>query len=183
MDLEKLYEKYNTLIDAKSKVSEHIQDYADAIDGTQGGEKEKKLSTQIISKFFKHFPSLQNKALDAILDLCEDDDCMIRICAMKALPTMCKDSPEYISKIVYMLAQMLQLEDQEYNAVSSSLKLIYKDFSQDVIKSLFLFIQNSTDVSLREKCVTFILKTLLTTPVNGNKGEIEDTIIEESKNY
>ncbi|XP_044748938.1 apoptosis inhibitor 5 [Coccinella septempunctata] len=181
MDLGKLYEKYNILIDAKNNVSEHIQDYADAIEGARGGEKEKKLSTQILSKFFKHFPSLQIQALNAILDLCEDDDSMIRICAMKALPIMCKDSQEHLNKIVYILAQLLQLEDQEYNIASSSLKLIYKDFPQQVIKALFLFIQNSTDVNVREKCITFILKTLLTTPVNGSKEEIEDTIIEESK--
>ncbi|KAK9869942.1 hypothetical protein WA026_006040 [Henosepilachna vigintioctopunctata] len=181
MDLRKLYDKYNILIDAKNKVSEHVQDFADAIEGTHGGDKEKKLSTQILSKFFKHFPTLQTKALNAILDLCEDEDSMIRICAMKALPIMCKDSQEHLSKIVYILAQLLQLEDQEYNVASTSLKLIYKDFSQEVIKALFLFVQNSTDVAVREKSISFIIKTLLTTPVNGNKGEIEDTIIEESK--
>lgn len=35
--------------------------------------KEKKLAAQIIVKFFKHFPALQNQALNAIIDLCEDD--------------------------------------------------------------------------------------------------------------
>lgn len=35
--------------------------------------KEKKLAAQIIVKFFKHFPTLQNQALNAIIDLCEDD--------------------------------------------------------------------------------------------------------------
>lgn len=181
MDLGKLYEKYNILIDAKNNVSEHVQDFADAIEGARGGEKEKKLSTQILSKFFKHFPSLQIKALNAILDLCEDDDSMIRICAMKALPLMCKDSQEHLNKIIYILAQLLQLEDQEYNIAASSIKSIYRDFPQQVIKALYLFIQNSTDVNVREKCISFILKTLLTTPVNVNKDEIEDTIIDESK--
>lgn len=100
---------------------------------------------------------------------------------MKALPVMCKDSQEHLNKIVYILAQLLQLEDQEYNIAASSLKLIYKDFPQQVVKALFLFITNSTEVNVREKCLTFIIKTLLPTSVNGSKDEIEDEVIEESK--
>ncbi|KAJ8976700.1 hypothetical protein NQ317_005918 [Molorchus minor] len=75
--LEELYEKYNILSDAKDKVSQHSKEYLECIEGTKGNEKEKKLAAQIISKFFKHFPSLQDQALNAILDLCEDDDSML----------------------------------------------------------------------------------------------------------
>lgn len=46
----------------------------EAIEGTKGDEKLKKLAAQIISKFFKHFPTLQCQAIEAIFDLCEDDN-------------------------------------------------------------------------------------------------------------
>lgn len=53
---------------------QHTKEYLEAIEGTKGDEKLKKLAAQIISKFFKHFPSLQCQAIEAIFDLCEDDN-------------------------------------------------------------------------------------------------------------
>lgn len=40
----------------------------------KGTPKEKKLASQFIARFFKHFPKLTDKAIDAHLDLCEDED-------------------------------------------------------------------------------------------------------------
>lgn len=36
--------------------------------------KEKKLAAQIIIKFFNHFPDQEEQALNAIMDLCENDE-------------------------------------------------------------------------------------------------------------
>nr|CAI5853770.1 unnamed protein product [Callosobruchus analis] len=76
--IEELYETYNILTEAQENVSEHSQEYLKCMERTKGNDKEKKLAAQIISKFFKHFPDLQDKALNAIFDLCEDDDSMVR---------------------------------------------------------------------------------------------------------
>lgn len=40
----------------------------------KGSPKEKRLASQFIARFFKHFPKLADKAMDAHLDLCEDED-------------------------------------------------------------------------------------------------------------
>jgi hypothetical protein len=44
------------------------------ISGTKSGQKEKLLASQFIAKFFKQFPEQMPAAIDAIFDLCEDDD-------------------------------------------------------------------------------------------------------------
>jgi hypothetical protein len=51
-----------------------LNEYVESIDGIKGNENEKMLAAQILSKFFKYFPSLQDKALNALLDLCEDEE-------------------------------------------------------------------------------------------------------------
>lgn len=53
---------------------QHSQEYLEAIEGAKGDPREKKLAAQIISNFFKHFPSLQSQAIEAIFDICEDDE-------------------------------------------------------------------------------------------------------------
>lgn len=53
---------------------QHSNEYTEAIEATKGDEKLKKLAAQIISKFFKYFPTLQCQAIEAVFDLCEDDN-------------------------------------------------------------------------------------------------------------
>ena len=43
----------------------------------KGGPGEKRLASQFIARFFKYFPSLANQAINALFDLCEDDDVMV----------------------------------------------------------------------------------------------------------
>lgn len=40
----------------------------------KGSPKEKRLASQFIARFFRNFPALADQALEAQLDLCEDDD-------------------------------------------------------------------------------------------------------------
>jgi len=40
----------------------------------KGTPAEKRLASTFITRFFKHFPKLQDQAIDALLDLCEDED-------------------------------------------------------------------------------------------------------------
>ena len=44
------------------------------IGAVKGGPQEKRLASQLISRFFKHFPQHTENAMNAQLDLCEDDD-------------------------------------------------------------------------------------------------------------
>jgi hypothetical protein len=40
----------------------------------KGSDKEKRLASQFIAKFFHNFPNLAEQAIEAQFDLCEDDD-------------------------------------------------------------------------------------------------------------
>ncbi|KAH9373769.1 hypothetical protein HPB48_007509 [Haemaphysalis longicornis] len=106
-----LYKKYDILASAGDKVSEHEKDYLDILESVKGTPSEKRLASQFIARFFKSFPHLAEKAIDAQLDLCEDADVAIRKQAIKDLPSFCKESKEYVPKIADVLAQLLLTED------------------------------------------------------------------------
>lgn len=58
---------------------QHKDAYQVILDGVKGGTKEKRLAAQFIPKFFKHFPELADSAINAQLDLCEDEDVSVRL--------------------------------------------------------------------------------------------------------
>lgn len=55
-------------------VLQHKDAYQVILDGVKGGAKEKRLAAQFIPKFFSSFPELADAAINAQLDLCEDED-------------------------------------------------------------------------------------------------------------
>lgn len=85
------------------------------------------MASQFIGKFFKFFPNLAEQAIDASLDLCEDENIQIRRQAIKDLPLLCKDSKEFVAKIGDILAQLLVVDDQlELQQVHMSLQQLLK---------------------------------------------------------
>lgn len=52
--------------------------FLDAVKGTAG---EKRLASQFIARFFKYFPGLSPKAINALFDLCEDSDVNVSLYA------------------------------------------------------------------------------------------------------
>jgi hypothetical protein len=106
-EVEKLYEFGERLNEAKDK-SQHLGDYEGIIAAVKGQSvKAKQLAAQLIPRFFKHFPSLATQAMSAQFDLVEEDELAIRVQAIRGLPLLCKDTPEYVSKIVDVLGQLL----------------------------------------------------------------------------
>lgn len=106
---------------------QHEKEYREIIAAVKGTEKEKRLASQFIGKFFKHFPNLADLAIDASLDLCEDENIQIRRQAIKDLPLLCKDTKDHIPKIGDILAQLLVVDDQlELQQVHMSLQQILK---------------------------------------------------------
>lgn len=55
-------------------VLQHKDAYQGILDGVKGGAKEKRLAAQFIPKFFSSFPELADAAINAQLDLCEDEE-------------------------------------------------------------------------------------------------------------
>ena len=91
-----------------------------------------------IARFFAHFPGCGSEALEAFFDLCEDDDDQVRLTAIRELPFLCKVLKEYLPKIVDVLAQLLQTEDEaELRMIQSALSQLYKKEVSGTLKGLF----------------------------------------------
>lgn len=58
---------------------QHKDAYQVILDGVKGGPKEKRLAAQFIPKFFSSFPEMADAAINAQLDLCEDEDVSVSI--------------------------------------------------------------------------------------------------------
>lgn len=65
--------------DKLSLILQHTDAYRVILDGVKGGPKEKRLAAQFIPKFFSSFPEMADAAINAQLDLCEDDDVSVSV--------------------------------------------------------------------------------------------------------
>ena len=92
-------------------MTQHEQEYKDILGAVKGSANEKRLASQFISKFFGKFTKFANEAFDALLDLIEDEDINIRKQAIRDLPTICKDSKQFVPKTTDILTQLLVAED------------------------------------------------------------------------
>ncbi len=48
------------------------------LEAVKRSDKEKRLASQFITRFLEFFPLLYDDAINAMLDLCEDDDVSVR---------------------------------------------------------------------------------------------------------
>ncbi|KAG5561801.1 hypothetical protein RHGRI_004746 [Rhododendron griersonianum] len=139
--IEKLYEYGERLSEAKDK-SQHVEDYRSIIKAAGSDSiKAMQLAAQLIPRFFKFFPELSDLAVDSHIDLCEADELGVRVQAIRGLPLFCKDTPEHLSKIIDILAQLLTAEENvERDAVHKALlSLLRQDVKgcKDVPLSMF----------------------------------------------
>ncbi|XP_058818213.1 apoptosis inhibitor 5 homolog isoform X2 [Topomyia yanbarensis] len=179
--IEKLYKNYEILTDAKDKIGEHELEYREILDAVKGSAKEKRLASQFIGKFFKHFPSLAELAIDRQLDLCEDEDAQIRKQAIKDLPQLCKESKEHTPKIGDILAQLLITEDvTELQQVHLSLLTLAKFNAIGTLTGIFSQIV-SGDEPTRYRNFQFILNKLMKIGPEVITNEVEDFVIAEIK--
>ncbi|XP_058447726.1 apoptosis inhibitor 5 homolog [Malaya genurostris] len=179
--IDKLYKNYEILTDAKDKIGEHELEYREILDAVKGSDKEKRLASQFIGKFFKHFPSLAELAIDRQLDLCEDEDAQIRKQAIKDLPLLCKDSKEHTPKIGDILAQLLITEDvTELQQVHLSLMALAKFDAIGTLTGIFSQIV-SGDEPTRYRNFQFILNKLMKMGSEVITKEVEDFVIGEIK--
>lgn len=58
---------------------QHEKEYTEILAAVKGSDKEKRLASQFIAKFFSSFPNLAEQAIEAQFDLCEDDDVAVSI--------------------------------------------------------------------------------------------------------
>uniref|UniRef100_A0A1A9ZEV8 Apoptosis inhibitor 5/fibroblast growth factor 2-interacting factor 2 n=1 Tax=Glossina pallidipes TaxID=7398 RepID=A0A1A9ZEV8_GLOPL len=180
-NIEHLYKCYEILSEAGDRISEHVKEYKDIIEAVKGSSKEKRLASQFIGKFFKYFPDLAETAIDAQLDLCEDDDMQIRRQAIKDLPKLCQDTVGITSKVGDTLAQLLLLDDPlELQQVNNSLQTIIKMDAKGALSGIFIQI-SSGDETTRERCFKFIATKLFAMGPTVITKEVEEFIIDEIK--
>ncbi|CAL8323275.1 apoptosis inhibitor 5 [Gadus morhua] len=177
--IEELYRNYGILADAKDNLSQHKDAYQVILDGVKGGPKEKRLAAQFIPKFFSSFPELADAAINAQLDLCEDEDVSIRRQAIKELPRFA--TGENILRVADILTQLLQTEDTaEFNQVNTALVSIFKSDAKGTLGGLFSQILQGEDV-VRERAIKFLSLKIKTLPEDVMTKEVEDFVFAETK--
>ena len=60
-------------------IFQHEAEYRLFMEAVKGNPGEKRLASQFMTRFFKHFPSLARETINALFDLCEDADVMVSI--------------------------------------------------------------------------------------------------------
>lgn len=152
--VEKLYEFGQRLADPSGTKNE--SDYVGIISAAKGSSKSKQLAAQLIPRFFKHFPSLSAEAINAQLDLCEEEEFGIRVQAIRGLPLLCKDTPRHLPKIADVLGQLLLAEESlEKDAVQKALMSLLRQDSKASLTALFDHVESS-DENVREKVLLFV---------------------------
>ncbi|PIA31324.1 hypothetical protein AQUCO_05100098v1 [Aquilegia coerulea] len=159
-DIEKLYEYGERLNESKDK-SKNLKDYEGIIRAAKGSVKAKQLAAQLIPRFFKFFPSLSLQAVEAHFDLCEEYELPIRVQAIRGLPLLCKDTPEYVPKIVDVLGQLLPAEENvERDALNKALMCLVRQDTKASLTALFKHLQSTDephiDERVREQVLSFI---------------------------
>ncbi|KAM9375508.1 apoptosis inhibitor 5 isoform 2-T2 [Pholidichthys leucotaenia] len=177
--IEDLYRNYGILADAKDNLSQHKDAYQVILDGVKGGPKEKRLAAQFIPKFFSSFPELTDAAINAQLDLCEDEDVSIRRQAIKELPRFA--TGENIPRVADILTQLLQTDDTaEFNQVNAALISIFKVDAKGTLGGLFSQILQGEDI-VRERAIKFLSTKLKSLPEDVMTKEVEEYIFAETK--
>ncbi|XP_067125412.1 apoptosis inhibitor 5 [Centruroides vittatus] len=182
-NVEKLYQNYDILADAetKGKAADFEQKYLEILEAVKGSSNEKRLASQFISRFFKNYPHLSDKSIDAQLDLCEDDDVAIRKQAIKDLPSFCKDRKEYVPKIADVLAQLLATDDStELSVVHQSLMSLFNVDAKDTFGGLFSQI-NAGEEIVRERAINFLGGKVKSLPGDVLTRDVEDYLFQECK--
>ncbi|KAL4613439.1 apoptosis inhibitor 5-like [Arapaima gigas] len=178
VNVEELYRCYGVLADATDKnLEQHQSAYQTILNGVKGGPKEKRLAAQFIPKFFQCFPELADAAINAQLDLCEDEDVSIRRQAIKELPQFA--AGENLARVADILTQLLQTDDAaEFNQVNTALMSIFKIDAKGTLGGLFTQILQGEDI-VRERAIKFLSTKFKTLPEDIITKEVEDYIFAE----
>jgi len=181
-DINRLYDCAQTLSSLKpGQIAEHTSEYETILKGVRGDTQTKKLASQFIARFSAQFPTLGDASLDAILDLCEDDDVNIRKQAIKDLPMMCRDRKEYLPKIVDVLTQLLQTDEEtEVTIIQSAIMSLLRKNCKGTLIGLFCQVKTGGDL-VRERALKFLYMKLKTESKELLNREGEIHLFEEIK--
>nr|CDS34106.1 apoptosis inhibitor 5 [Hymenolepis microstoma] len=177
--VESLYNCFNVISSNSSSDAEKLRAYQQILQGSKGGPNEKKLSSQFIGRFFKLFQTEQENSFNCLLDLCDDEDSMTRIQAVRDFQQICKSVPTFIPRVSDVLAQLIITENvSESNGINNSLKsLLIMDPSSTLV-GIFNQIMSSKSGIQRKKLMQFLMNCLKDIPGEKMTIELEEFIIE-----
>ncbi|KAK7491464.1 hypothetical protein BaRGS_00017293 [Batillaria attramentaria] len=184
--VEQLYKAFGVLADAKDKAGEHEAEYRLFMEAVKGSQGEKRLASQFLTRFFKHFPGLARETINALFDLCEDADVNIRKQAIKDLPTLCRMCPQHTVQIAEALSQLLASDDpSELGVIQSSLVTLFTINAKGVLEGMFQYILGEHDAedeeNIREKMLMFLTHKLKTLPEDTLDKDTEDFVVTQCK--
>lgn len=178
--VEMLYKSFGVLADAKDKASDHEDCYDTILKGVVGNQSAKRLSAQFISRFFKYFKHKVDDSLNAIMDLCEDEDISIRRAAIKEIPNICKSDLVQVPRLADVLVQLTQTDDNnELSTVTTALVSLFEMNAKGTLKGLFSQINQSEDI-IRERAIAFLCNKLKTFSDAIMTKEVEEYVLSET---
>mmetsp|Transcript_34958 Transcript_34958/g.84558 ORF Transcript_34958/g.84558 Transcript_34958/m.84558 type:complete len:634 (+) Transcript_34958:318-2219(+) len=155
MSSTEFYKAYSMVSNAiaDGKIAEGKAGYEELINFAKGDCKN--LVAPVIPKFAHHFPDQLDKAINALLDLCEDESSSIRMDAIRGFRVLTDHIPESISRVSSLLTQLLILEDdEELKVLHSTFGPIFASDIKQASQAVFHHIKNGS-AQLKEKTTQF----------------------------
>jgi len=159
MAIEKMYTIYEKLNSAEDKTKLEPE-YRQFLDAAHRSDKEKRLASQFITRFVEYFPELYNDAANAMLDLCEEDDPIIRKQVLKDLITVCKKVKICVPKIADVFCQlMLTADAAELTNLQNGLISLFLVDARGTLAGIFSQIASGEEL-VRDTCLKFLATRL-----------------------
>jgi len=182
--VDRLYELYNVISESKGEAAKHEAEYEEILGGVKGDVGARKITAQFISRYFSTFPKLEEKSLDALFDLCEDDDSTIRRQSITSLGVVCRGKPELVPKVSDILAQLLQVDEPaEINCVNASIVALLRIHVKGTLTGLFYQLYNNQSDVIRDRVLRFLLAKYQALSNDVFTKEIQVFIFQESKKF
>ncbi|KAF7250741.1 hypothetical protein EG68_09217 [Paragonimus skrjabini miyazakii] len=155
--------------------------YRSILMGIKGGGKEKRLACQFIARFSKQFDSFKEESFNCILDLCDDEDSVIRKQAIHDLLQFAKRIPAFIPRAADVFVQMLQIDDtSELHLISMGLSTLLHMEPKFTLAGIFNQLLTVNPDNPREHVMKFLVDRLKTLPEDKLTTEVEELIVEQT---
>ncbi|KAA0196794.1 hypothetical protein HAZT_HAZT004575, partial [Hyalella azteca] len=163
----------------------HEAEYVEILSGVKGDTGARRMTAQFISRYFGTFPNQEEEALNALFDLCEDDDPSIRRQSITSLGVVCRGKPALVPKVSDILAQLLQMDEAaEVSCVNTALVALLRVHAKaGTLTGLFYQLENNRDEIIRDRVLKFLLSKIqsLSTEVFGK--DVQVFIFTEAKKF
>jgi hypothetical protein len=163
-------EKYET---EYKKIIEYVK--------TSANNKERILAAQLLSRFFKFFPELEDSAFDSIVDLCESPDVDVRKHATLVMISICRGSKQVVSKAADILIQLYQTnQPSEITLINQSLNTLLNLNIEQFLKSFYANFEDGSEL-VRERALKFLSSKIGAVVENVLTKEVEEKLMEYTK--